>query len=526
MTTFDNSYFPCEESFSDAFNCDDGLSCGSSTLSYDGAPICITGHYGCGSCTITGGTDYTMDNVTSVTNTEASSFFKDKNINTAIRCDGYNACAYSSKLSTKWDTYNESGGNIYLSGTSSGSWVTTDGIDTNDDVFCTGYSSCEDSLIQNANNLYCTGSGACESSSIYNVTDVYCYGYQGCQDSTIENINNNVYCSGVAASCYDATLRNINGNVYVSGYGGFGLSGSVINVNQSVYIIGDEVAYGTIISNIGDYVICSGSNACREAVITNIGMGLKAFGKNSLRNSNIFTGGNNNTITIEINGTQNYDIDIYCNETDICQIDCQSQDACRMIILHCESATNNEQCMVKCDGDDITCPFRGDNWVPWIATTTTSASKITSTTVFSTTDGTDTTTDSISTTVARMKESTEVTTSNSDNIFTTTSGTGGSDGENNSDNSDSSGLSDSVAIVLIVSITLVLIFVILGLGFGYRLRLLNNDASKHETHLAKSSGHNKVEMEKLASDGDDNDNDDANLNTNDQHLSLQKSSHM
>ena len=59
--------------------------------------------------------------------------------------------------------------------------------------------------------------------------------------------------------------------------------------------------------------------------------------------------------------------DIYCNETDICKIDCQSKYSCTQANIHCGSSPS--RCFVKCDEyGDINCPYSIDgafnDWVP------------------------------------------------------------------------------------------------------------------------------------------------------------------
>ena len=49
-------------------------------------------------------------------------------------------------------------------------------------------------------------------------------------------------------------------------------------------------------------------------------------------------------------GTNDYDINIYCNISNICKIKCESIDACNNVHLHCFDI---EQCFVDCfDGSN------------------------------------------------------------------------------------------------------------------------------------------------------------------------------
>ena len=72
---------------------------------------------------------------------------------------------------------------------------------------------------------------------------------------------------------------------------------------------------------------------------------------------------NGGTMKIFINGTNtNNKIDITCNETDTCKIDCQSEQSCHKlcIIFNCVQPQN---CQVKCNElNNIACPMCYDKW--------------------------------------------------------------------------------------------------------------------------------------------------------------------
>ena len=61
-----------------------------------------------------------------------------------------------------------------------------------------------------------------------------------------------------------------------------------------------------------------------------------------------------------INNNSNSNFSIYCNETNTCKIDCETQRACSMIYLYC-----HDNCYVKCDEEGgIDCPIYG-NFSEW-----------------------------------------------------------------------------------------------------------------------------------------------------------------
>ena len=72
------------------------------------------------------------------------------------------------------------------------------------------------------------------------------------------------------------------------------------------------------------------------------------------------------TFTAYINGTNDKLYDIYCNSTNICQIACESSDACSTLRLYCFG-----ECFVSCDEENgIACPYSGV-WDDWISSSPT-----------------------------------------------------------------------------------------------------------------------------------------------------------
>ena len=77
-----------------------------------------------------------------------------------------------------------------------------------------------------------------------------------------------------------------------------------------------------------------------------------AHGKNCLGGSIIISENNISStqydnLDVEINATMDEDYDFYCNQTDRCNIMCQSSNACTNMHLYCFG-----ECWVDC-GDDI-----------------------------------------------------------------------------------------------------------------------------------------------------------------------------
>ena len=61
------------------------------------------------------------------------------------------------------------------------------------------------------------------------------------------------------------------------------------------------------------------------------------------------------TLKVAINGSHSSAVYLYCNDTDICKINCQSSGACGKLILSC-----NGTCYVNCDeSNGIECPIVG-----------------------------------------------------------------------------------------------------------------------------------------------------------------------
>ena len=365
MSTWENSYHPC---YSSDVNCGDyqDTQCYTQTVSTtvnNTSPICCTGYISC----------FESDNITAAINTEDTG-------NTAIRCDASNSC---NRVPTGGFVLSKqnSAGNIYSTGFSSiGSSVSYQAtIETSYDynIFCTGQLGCSYQYIRDANNLYCTALNSCQNSPlISDINSVYGYAHGSLQDANIDMIYGNVYCGGYA-SCQDAMISDIHGDVYGNNYQA--LKGSdILDVGGNVFGLGYQSLFETTVQNATN-VYCVSTDSCKDSSIRSIHNKIYANGKDALSGSVIISETNfndNGTLFIYINGTNDENIfDIYCNETDTCKIDCQSEDACTKLALHCGPNLLQSRCYVSCDhtgsGSGINCPFSGI-YKEWITETPTS----------------------------------------------------------------------------------------------------------------------------------------------------------
>ena len=461
--------------------------------------------------------------------------FNLQNNNSAIIKEGNNMVAspYNDFFNTYYDVFvNES---IYAAGYQSLSNVGM--ISGNNynlvNLYCTGSESCRNiRQISNVSNIYCTGRYSCNGISlIQNVFgNIYGYGRYALQDYiietvylTINNVIGNVYCGGIR-NCEYVTISNIGGSVY--GVGRSSLrEANIDTVGQSVVGVGYEALFSSVLTDVTN-IVCNGERTCHNTTIDNF-ESIKTFGMNTMKGARIFSGNQGKTVTIDINGTNLYLFDIYCNETDICQINCQSTDACGALQLHCMGNSTN-QCIVSCnsdfldndddDGEGIKCPWiGGDNYIlaPTSAPTldptsqeTTSGQK---TTRLQSSQASDTTStsgsdiDGASTTITAT-------------AMRSTKGNGNGNGSSGSnDNSDNDGLSDIVLVVLIISITALIICVIIACIVGYYFQ--NSFYLKQEMAARRTTRRQGDEQELLQINGgtathskqSNNDNGDAQL---------------
>ena len=206
-------------------------------------------------------------------------------------------------------------------------------------------------LISNFNNLYGYGVYGLYWANMEFVQNIYCGGGLACSRSTISNVYNTVY-----------------GNNYQSLY-----RGVISNVVNNVIGMGYESMFYSTIYNVTN-VYCISTRSCAYSQISAIHNKLEANGNNSLSGSVIISQTNfeeNGTLYIFINGSNYEKFDIYCSETDICIITCESTDSCTQLYVYCGSLSMS-RCFVYCDETEgINCPYYGNYTQLTFATTTT-----------------------------------------------------------------------------------------------------------------------------------------------------------
>ena len=92
-------------------------------------------------------------------------------------------------------------------------------------------------------------------------------------------------------------------------------------------------------------MVCYGDATCANARISGISRVI-ASGTDALANSIIVSQLGGGTLRVAIKGLNSYSHEIYCNLTDLCKIDCQSQYGCQNVELVCFGT-----CFVDCNGD-------------------------------------------------------------------------------------------------------------------------------------------------------------------------------
>ena len=345
-------------------NCDDYVECKGDIMNYDSA-LCCNGYNSCSYAkNITTWIDFGEYNH----NLNGGDYeFKSA---VAIRCDGYYGCA-----GVDFYIHAKNGGNIFLSGEYAAAY--SDKIITNDSfsIFCNGVSACNSvQLITKCNNLYCNGEYSCswtyindirsaiygngvESLSLATISNletgtVYCAAKQSCHGSTISDVEN-IFAYSYRA-LYDSKIYNVTNVLYANGYKAMRLSAIINHINNK---------------DISTKIYCRGTLSCAETMI----VGLKYFysnGTNGLSGAMIITGGlksetkytgsddnsnnknNNNSNynvekTIVIDSENSEQFYIYCSPNDICNINCNNENSCRMLYLYCFG-----QCFISCPFSD------------------------------------------------------------------------------------------------------------------------------------------------------------------------------
>eukprot|EP01083_Nonionella_stella_P126608 383297_1 len=159
---------------------------------------------------------------------------------------------------------------------------------------------------------------------------ICCRGHLSCSNVTLEfetEINNDLICDGYT-SCQDSVIVSNNGGVYCEAQSG--CKKAVINGANDVYCLGAWGCRDAIITN-ARYVICGGYLGCVQVIFFSGGTG---------SNFSVFFVGN----------AAGKDSTMYCNETDVCHIHCDGEDACERTTLNCV-----HNCDVVCTNTAI-CP--------------------------------------------------------------------------------------------------------------------------------------------------------------------------
>lgn len=174
--------------------------------------------------------------------------------------------------------------------------------------------------------LYCTAVSSCAFSTVYiNITDTN----TDDNDDTNNNTNITIYCSGML-SCYNVTFivdNDVNNN---------------LANDQSVTLI------------------CGAYRSCDDATIIGVEK-IYALGHDSIRHTNIqsrpmyYSGIKRNNIMdvyVGNNGALDYGIGIiYCNQSDLCNVYCDTFGACKNLVIHCYGSCNvfcNESIVQDC----------------------------------------------------------------------------------------------------------------------------------------------------------------------------------
>ena len=147
----------------------------------------------------------------------------------------------------------------------------------------------------------------------------------------------------------------MNGDVYGHGFDAI-YNGVISNVAGNVLGLGVDSLRSAQITNVSK-VFCAGNETCADTTIRIVNH-VKVSGNNTLGNAKIISelASNNvaNTtlhVTILSSGNTD-DINVYCNETDTCIVECETSDGCTMLRLYCYGT-----CSAICsDSSGIDCP--------------------------------------------------------------------------------------------------------------------------------------------------------------------------
>eukprot|EP01083_Nonionella_stella_P145633 456700_1 len=164
--------------------------------------------------------------------------------------------------------------------------------------------------IENSGPICCRARGSCELTDITSQSTLICSGGFSCKQSSIHANNGSVFCEA-ADSCFDSGIYNAS-HLYC--WATISCSESIITASK--------------------YVVCAGKQSCKDSIFYSDGHDLDVY----------FTGDRSGETA-----------EIYCNQTDRCNIMCNGYNSCDGTTLVCDG-----MCNVSC-GTSSLCPV---GWTP------------------------------------------------------------------------------------------------------------------------------------------------------------------
>ena len=188
--------------------------------------------------------------------------------------------------------------------------------------------------------------GSCFGSYIRYVDNVFGFGYESIFFSSIREVSGDVYCLA-PLSCAATSIEEVN-TIYGGGYQSLH-STQIYDVKDSVFAHGTDSLSLSSIYNVENDVYCIGTRSCHNTEIRNV-TSVIADGKNALSGAAIV--GGPESLYVSINNDNNETIDIYCDGSQFCLVNCGSSGACSKVRLWCR-----ESCLTVCDDEGgVECP--------------------------------------------------------------------------------------------------------------------------------------------------------------------------
>ena len=193
--------------------------------------------------------------------------------------------------------------------------------------------------------------GSCRGSHIRYVDNVFGFGYQSIgstadRSTSIREVSGDVYCLA-PLSCAAASIRDVN-TIYAGGDQSLH-STEIHDVEDSIFAYGTDSLSLSLIYNVENGVYCIGTSSCQNSEIHNV-TSVIADGKNALSGAAIV--GGPESLYVSINNDNNETIDIYCDGSQFCLVNCGSSGACSKVRLWCR-----ESCLTVCDDEGgVECP--------------------------------------------------------------------------------------------------------------------------------------------------------------------------